>query len=140
MVTGGDEVFVAQMVTQKTVAVGRAGIHRIDTGLVQRHGVKARVHADIRDNGGVVFAVAVAVRADIHHQTDMEARPPVADRLGVLGNFAVQNIVGVGIAVGNGIEIAAANAAAAAGAFLGINVALAALVVKDGFLPALFGA
>lgn len=97
---------------------GQAGIR---TGLVERHRVKRGEHADIRQDRGVVFTVAVAVGRDVHYQRDVERRPPIDDRLGVFGHAAVELVDGGAVRKGDRIKIACAEAAPAAHAVGGIH-------------------
>ena len=61
----------------------------IRAGLVQSHRIEAREHSDIRKDRGIIFAVAVTVRADILHKGNMEARAVITDSLRVLCHLAV---------------------------------------------------
>ena len=93
----------------------RLGCHDgVGTGLVDGDRVEAREHADIVDDGRVVFGMAVAVGADVHGERNVEARAAVDDGLGVLGDLAVEH-VGRGVIAGlDGVLVAHADAAAAA--------------------------
>ena len=61
---GGDvgEVVVMRVLslTKQAVRDRGLGVDRVDTGLVERHRVEARKHADVRDYRGVVLGVAVS--------------------------------------------------------------------------------
>ena len=118
---------VAQLAVGQRL-LGQAGVH---TGLVQRQRVKARKHADIRQDGGVVLGVAVAVGRNVLHQRYMEAGPPVHHRLGVLGHAAVQLLDRGPVGKLDGVKVAGADAAAAAHAGIGVDVHLAGGLVKD---------
>lgn len=113
---------------------GQAGIR---TGLVERHRVKRGEHADIRQDRGVVFTVAVAVGRDVHYQRDVERRPPIDDRLGVFGHAAVELVDGGAVRKGDRIKIACAEAAPAAHAVGGVDGHLARAGIK---LQAVVGA
>ena len=56
----------------------QAGVH---AGLVQRHRVKGRKDADIRQDGCIVLAVAVAVGADVLHQRNKIGRASCRERV-----------------------------------------------------------
>ena len=131
---------LGQIVAQ--LAVGqRGGVQAgICTGLIQCHRVKGGKHADIRQDGGIVLAVAVAVGADVLHQTDVEAGAACADGGGILGHLAVQHLVGAVVLRVDGVKVAGTDAAAAALALCLINDGLVVLVVGDGVRAALLGA
>src|SRR5699024_11509946 len=63
--------------------------------IFQSDGIKGGEHAHVGHNGQVVFAVAVAVGGDVHHQADVEAGLVLDDGPGVLGNLAVEDVVGL---------------------------------------------
>ena len=124
------------------LAVGqRGGVQAgICTGLIQCHRVKGGKHADIRQDGGIVLAVAVAVGADVLHQCHMEAGAVVADRSGVLGHLPVQLLVGAFVGGIHGVKAAGTDAAAAALALVVVDDSLVLLVVGNGVGAALLGA
>ena len=112
---------LCKVLAQLTVGQGLCVQAGIGTGLIQRHGVKGGEHADIRQDGGIVLAVAVTVGADILHQADVEAGAVCTDGGGVLCHLAVQLLVGAAVDGIDGIEVAGTDAAAAALALFVIN-------------------
>ena len=107
----------------------QAGVH---AGLVQRHSVKRRKDADIRQDGCIVLAVAVAVGADVLHQRNVEAGTVVADCGGILGHLAVQQLVGAVVGGIDGVKAARADAAAAALALVVVDDRLVFGIVSNG--------
>ena len=98
------------------LAVGqRSGVQAgVGTSLVEGHRVEGGEHADVRQDGRVVLAVAVAVGADVLHKADVEGGTVMADGGGILGHLAVQHLVGA-VAQGiDGVKVAGTDAAAAA--------------------------
>ena len=65
-------------------------VHRIRTRLIQSNRVERSEHSDIRDNRSIIFRVAVTVRGDIHHKTDMELRTAVDNRERVFRHLLVK--------------------------------------------------
>ena len=63
---------LAQLAVRQRLCI-QAGVR---AGLIQRHRVKGRKDADIRQDGSIVLAVAVAVGADVLHQNIEDAEPP----------------------------------------------------------------
>src|SRR5699024_3224944 len=129
-----------QVLAQLAVGEGRGRQAGVGAGLVQGHRVKRGEHPNIRQDGGVVLAVAVAVGADILHQADVEAGPAGADRRGILGHLAVQLLVGAAVDGVDGVKAACADAPAAALAQVVVDHGLVLGVVVDGVRAALFGA
>ena len=112
----------------------------VRAGLIQRHRVKGRKDADIRQDGSIVLAVAVAVGADVLHQRNMEAGTACAYGSRVLGHFAVQHLIGA-VALGiDSVKVAGTDAAAAALALGLINDGLVVCIIGDGIGAALLGA
>ena len=109
-------------------AVGKLGVRQrlgrqdgVGAGLVDGDRVEAREHADVVDDGRVVFGVAVAVGADVHGKRDVEARTVLNNGLGVLGDLVVE-YVGRGIIVGlDAVLVARGNAASAAHAAIVVD-------------------
>ena len=99
--------------------------------LVERDGVEGGEHADVRQDGGVVLAVAVAVRRDVAHDVDVEAGTVLADCLRVLRHLAVEEVAGIPLLVADRVEAAGADAAAAALAEVLVDVRLI-VFVRDG--------
>ena len=112
---------------QHAVGHGRLGVHRVRAGHVYRHGVEGGEHAHIWHHGGVVFKVAVAVGGDVYREGDVEVRLALADGLGVLGDLAVEDVVGLVVCGADGVLGTYAYAAAAADAAVVVDVALAVL-------------
>ena len=98
------------------LAFGQHGhiVAGVGTGLIQCHRVKACEHAHIRNDGRIVFIVAVAVGRNVDHQADMEIRPVLHHRFCILGHAAVQLVVGIVVLILNGVEVAVCKAAPAA--------------------------
>ena len=111
-------------------AQGRLGVHRVDTGHVQRHGIEGGEHTHIGHDGHVVLAAAVAVGGHVDDQRDVEAGPAVHHRLGVLGDLVVE-IGGALVPVDlHGVLRTDGDAASAAHALVVVDVRLA--VFDDG--------
>ena len=60
---------LAQLAVRQRLCI-QAGVR---AGLIQRHRIKGCKDADIRQDGSIVLAVAVAVGADVLHQRNVEA-------------------------------------------------------------------
>ena len=135
------DVYVLFGKTVAQLAVGdRRGLQaRVGTGLIQRDGIKAGEHPNIRQDGRIVFAMAVAVGADILHQTDVEGRPAMADGGGVFGHLPIQHFGGGIVRAEDDVLRAGADAAAAALAQVVIDVGLVILEI-DGAAAAILGA
>ena len=103
------------------------GVDGIGAGQVQRHRVKGGEHTHIGDNGQVILGMAVAVGAHVPHQRDVEIGPSVQNRLGVLGNLAVQHGGGLGVGGVDGPHRAGVDAPATAHALRPVDVHDAAL-------------
>src|SRR5699024_11685906 len=84
-------------------------------------GIKGSEHTHIRNDGNIVFRVAVAVRGYVDDQADVEIRPPGNHRLAVLRNFAVQNIVALVAGRADRVHGADSDTAAAAHAFVMVD-------------------
>ena len=132
-------VRAGKVVAELAVGDGRHLLAGVGAGLVEGHGVEAGEHAHIREDGRVVFAVAVAVGADVAHQRHVEAGAAMADGLRVLGHLAVEDLVGAVVGVVDGVERAGADAAAAALALVVVDDGLV-VCVADGVAAALAGA
>lgn len=83
---------------------------------VERDGVESGEHADVGDDRGVVFRMAVAVRRDVADEADVEIRLAVHDGGGVFGHFLVERLGGLRHGGVDGVDGAHAEAAAASGA------------------------
>ena len=109
-------------------AVGKLGVRQrlgrqdgVGAGLVDGDRVEAREHADVVDDGRVVFGVAVAVGADVHGKRDVEAGAILNNGLRVLSDLVVEH-VGRGIIVGlDAVLVARRNATAAAHAAIVVD-------------------
>lgn len=80
-------------------AVGKLGVRQrlgrqdgVGAGLVDGDRVEAREHADVVDDGRVVFGVAIAVGADVHGERDVEARTVLNNGLRVLSDLVVEYV------------------------------------------------
>lgn len=111
-----------QVIRQLAVGHG-SGFHAgIGAGLVECDRVEGSEHADVRQDGRIVFSMAVAVRRNVHDQVDVEARAVLADGLGVFRHLAVQFFIGIPFDGFDGIEGTGADAAAAAFAQVFVDV------------------
>ena len=90
---------------------GKASIH---TSLVECQRVLRYEHTDVREDRGIIFRVAVAVRRDVQYQRDVEMWTSVDNRLGVFGHFIVQKLWSMVVSRVDGIEVAGSNASATA--------------------------
>ena len=122
------------------VRQGLLAVAGIGAGLIQRHGVKAGKHPDVRQDRGIVGAAAVTAGADIDDHTDVERRPPRQHRLGIFRHLAVQQVAGVPVAVVDGIKVAVAEAASAAHTLFRVDHRFAVLAVGNRALCAGLGA
>ena len=105
---------MAAVLFQYASCHNRLAVHGICTGYIQSNRVKGSKHAHIRNNGDIVFRMAVAVRGYIHDQADVEIRPVSKNCLGVFCYFAVQDVIGLIKICLNGIHRTDSYAAAAA--------------------------
>ena len=83
-----------QVVPQLTVPHRCCLLAQVHAGLIQCHRVKGGQHADIGQDRGIIFIMAVTVGRYIHNQADMEAGPVMTDRLGIFGNLAAKTLIG----------------------------------------------
>jgi hypothetical protein len=104
-----------------------AGIH---AGLVQGERIKRGEHAQIGQDGRVVFPVAVAVGGDIDDKRDVETRTAIHYRLGVFRHALVQKLVGREIPERDGVEVTRPEATAAADAIVFVDAHLFRFLVK----------
>lgn len=74
---------------EECAGIGSAAIHRIRTGVIKRHRVERGEHADIRNDRRIIFRMTVAVGRNIHHDVDVEVRPSMHHREGILGHLLV---------------------------------------------------
>ena len=127
---------LAQLAVRQRLGI-QAGI---GAGLIQRHRIKGCKDADIRQDGCIVLAVAVAVGADVLHQRNMEAGTAGAHGSRILGHLAVQHLIGA-VALGiDSVKVAGTDAAAAALALGLVNDGLVVCIVGDGIGAALLRA
>ena len=94
----------------------RHPVAEVATCHVERDGVESGEHADVGDDRGVVFRMAVAVRRDVADEADVETRLAVHDGGGVFGHLLVEGLGGLCHRGVNGVDGAHAQAAAASGA------------------------
>ena len=116
----GREVVVRMVMLMRddAVRVDRLGIDHVGAGGVERHGVEGRKHAHIRHDRHVAEIVAVAAGRHVERERDVERRTAVDDRLGILGDLAVEQLVCDRIVRMDGVHRADVDAAAAAGALI----------------------
>ena len=110
---------------------GRGGQAGVCAGLIQGQGVEGGEHAQVGQDGHIVFPVAVAVGGHVHHQGDMELGPPVHHGLGILRHAAVEDFHCVGGGEGNGVKVAGPQAPAAAHAVFQVHSHLPGGLVED---------
>src|SRR5699024_8488143 len=122
------EVLLVHVVVELGAGDGRLGHAGVGAGLVQGHGIEGGEHTHVRQDGQVVFGVAVAVGGHVHHQADVEVGTAVQHGLGILGDLGAQLVVGAVVGVVDGVEVADAQAAAAAHALIVVNGSLVLLV------------
>ena len=72
---------------QKTALDDRLSIDCICAGNIKSNRVKGSEESDIRYDSSIVFCMAVTVRRNIDHKTDMKIRASVDNYLGIFGNF-----------------------------------------------------
>ena len=58
--------------SQKRVRDGRLSVHRVRAGHVQSHRIEGGEEAHIRNNGCVIFRMAVTVRTYVDYEIDVE--------------------------------------------------------------------
>jgi hypothetical protein len=81
---------------------------------VERKRVCRGKHAYVRQNGRIVFRVAIAVGGNVHYKRDVEARSAVYHGFCVLCHTAVEHGICVIVLEAYGVEVASAEASAAA--------------------------
>ena len=84
--------------------------------------------------------MAVTVGGHVHNQADVEGGSAGAEGVGILGDFAAEQIQGVFIHGVDGVECAGTDASAAALALVVVDHGLLILTVGDGIAAALLGA
>ena len=93
----------------------------IDTRMVECKRIFGCEHTDIRENGGIVFCMAIAVGRNINDQRDVEARSSVYYSFRIFSHTTIQYFVSVIIFETNGIEIARAETSAATDALFRVD-------------------
>lgn len=78
-----------QFISQLASGLNRHGVAGIGTGDVYRYRVEGSEHSHIRDNGQVVFRVAVTIGGNVHDDVDVELGTSLNNRFGILCNLAV---------------------------------------------------
>ena len=99
-------------------------VDSLGAGQIQGDRVGGGKHADVGDDGHVVFRVAVAVGRDVADDVDAVARAPVQYGLGVLGDLTVEDLLARVKARPDGVLGTDRDAAAAAGAGVMVDMAL----------------
>ena len=105
----------------------RAGfrrIYQIGAGLVDSHHIRGAQHADIRNDGHIVFRMAVAVGRNVHDEADVELRLAIDDSCRVFRHLFAEGSSRLPGNRRNGIGRTQCQTTAAAQAFIGINGAL----------------
>ena len=128
----GGEVVVRMVmrVRDDAVGIGRLRIDLVGAGGIERHGVEGRKHTHVRHHGHVVERLTVAAGRHVERERDVERRTAVDDGLGILGDLAVEHLVGdVEVRV-DGVHRADADAAGTAGALILQDGALAVFDVR----------
>ena len=92
-------VLLCQMIAQLTVRERRRFLTGVDGRLIAGHRIKGGKDPEVRQDGGVVIAVTVAVRRDVHGHVDVEGGAVLTDRLSIFGHLAVEDIVGIPLVV-----------------------------------------
>ena len=106
---------------KKRIGIDRLCIDCICAGNVKSNRIKGSEESDIRYDSSIVFCMAVTVRRNIDHKTDMKIRASVDNCLGIFGNFAVEYIIGLIRCGKYGIFWTDTDASAAAYAFVMVN-------------------
>ena len=124
------EVVRVHTVVKVTTRHRRSRQASIHAGLVECQGIHRSKHTDIGQDGGVILGVAVAVGRHIHDERDVELRTTRHNSLGVLGHTAVEHCGGLLVHEANGVEVTSTQATTTADTLHGVNLHLAALLVK----------
>lgn len=117
----------------------RHGEGSVDAGLVDGDRIAAREHADIGDDGHVVLGMTVTVGRDGVQQSDVEVGAVFDDRIGILTDLVVQEVVAVGAGGADGVNRADTDTAATADAAVVIDAGFACMK-RDGAVGTLSGA
>lgn len=80
---------LGQVIGKLAVRHGLGSQAGIRTGLIQSQRIKGGKHPDIRQDGGIIFSMAVSVGGDIHDQRNVEMGTSVHNCLGVFSHLAV---------------------------------------------------
>ena len=115
------------------------GVCSVSTGHVKGDGVEGAEHTHVRDDGHIVFGVAVTVGGDVHDEADMEVGAILHYCQSVLGDLAVEDVVGLVIGGGDSVHGANADASAAADALIIVDGGLF-VSDSDGTVGAVSGA
>ena len=130
-VRGGKVVMrVVMRVRDDAVGVHGLGVDLVGAGGIERHGIERREHTHVRHDRHIAVVVAVAAGRHVECERDVERRTPVDDRLGILGDLAVEQLVCDRIVRVDGVHRADVDAAAAAGALILQDGALAVFDVR----------
>lgn len=119
-----DEAVFVHVVAEERFANRRGLEACVGAGLVEGDGVERGEHAEVRQDRGVVLAMAVAVRRDVDDERDVEAVASGYDGLGVFRHLGVQHADGLVVGEIDGVEVAGAEATAAAHAVLFVDMHL----------------
>ena len=114
----------------------RSGGHHVGACLVEGHGVGGGEDSEVGHHGGVIVVPAVAFRADVHDEADVEVGLPFEDGFGVFGDLAVEALRGVPVGEYGGVVLAEGYALAASHAFGVVDHCLALLVEVYGVVGA----
>ena len=119
----GSEVVVTFVVCFRKAGIGdhRLGIYCICACNVKSHRVKGGKESHIRNNGCIVFGVAVTVRRYVDHQVNVKSRASVNNSLCVFCDFAVQDIIGFVRGCNDGIFWTDTDTSSAAYAFVVVD-------------------
>lgn len=124
------ETFLMQMVAKHGIADWFGFQTHIGAGLVEGDWVEGSEHADVGQNRGVVFAVAIAVRRHIDDERNVEVVASGNDGFGVFRHLGIQDAIGLVLCKVDGIEIAGTEATATAHAVFQIYLHLLGRFVK----------
>ena len=123
-------VRVVMRVRDDAAGVHGLGVDLVGAGGIERHGIERREHTHVRHDRHIAVVVAVAAGRHVERERDVERRTAVDDRLGILGDLAVEQLVCDRIVRVDGVHRADVDAAAAAGALILQDGALAVFDVR----------
>ena len=101
-----------------------SGVDQIGASLVNSYHIRAAEHTDIVHDGHIVFAVAVAVRRNVHDETDMELGFAVHDSRSIFGHAFIHQAGASPVNRRDGVGGTQSQAPAAAYAFFHVDGAL----------------